>query len=217
MRTDEEIKSDILAELKWDPRIESSDIGITVKEGAVGLHGVVESYAERLAAEKAAKRVKGVRTIAEEIEVKYPSDKSVSDEDIAERIAKQYKWHYALGNNDIKAVVRNGFVTLTGEVDWNYQRDSARDLVAGSQGVTGVSNQITLRRHASAGDVTKKIKQALHRNANLEASHINVEVDDSGKVTLTGDVHTLYERNLVEDAVWGAPGITRVQDNLRIS
>ncbi len=216
MRKDEDIRDDILAEIDWDPMIESTEIGVTVKDGAVALHGVVESYAERLAAERAAKRVKGVRTIAEEVNVKYPSDRSISDEDISERIAKAFDWHYAFREYDLKAEVRNGVVTLTGQVEWNYQRDTAQNYITEIQGVTGVSNQIKLKQRASAANVKQSITKALHRNANLEASHIKVNVD-GGKVTLSGDVRAWHERKLVEDAVWAAPGVTSVHDELRVS
>ncbi|MEM9988876.1 MAG: BON domain-containing protein, partial [Pseudomonadota bacterium] len=191
MRSDDIIKSDILAEIDWDPEIESTEIGVTVDKGAVSLYGKVSSYVEQLAAERAAKRVKGVKSVAEEIKIDYPSDWHVSDEDIAERIAKLFDWHHAFRTDEIKAVVRDGFVTLSGTVDWNYQRNAARREVAGVRGVTGVSNQITLRPHASAKDVKQKINAALHRNANLEASHVNIDVR-GGKVTLTGDVKAWY-------------------------
>lgn len=216
MRTDDEIRDDILAEIDWDPQIESNDIGVTVEDGAVTLYGTVQSYAARLAAERAAKRVKGVRAVAEEIKVKYPSDWTVSDQDIAEAISSILQWNAALCDYDIKAEVRSGYVTLTGKVDWRFQRETARELIAEVRGVTGVSNQIALLQRTSAVDVKKKITQALHRNADFEASHITVNVDGS-KVTLNGNVKAWYERKLVEDAVWAAPGVTSIQDNLHVA
>lgn len=216
MRTDDEIRDDILAEIDWDPQIESNDIGVTVEDGAVTLYGTVQSYAARLAAERAAKRVKGVRAVAEEIKVKYPSDRSVSDQDIAEAISSILQWNATLRGYDIKAEVRSGYVTLTGKVDWHFQRETARQLIAEVRGVTGVSNQIALLQRTSAVDVKKKITQALHRNADFEASHITVNVDGS-KVTLSGNVKAWYERKLVEDAVWAAPGVTSIQDNLHVA
>ena len=148
--------------------------------------------------------------------MKYRSDPKISDEDIADRIAKLFDWHHAFREDDIKAEVREGFVTLTGQVDWNYQRDTAREEVAGVKGVTGVNNRITLRPHATVADVKQKITQALHRNANVEATHVKVDVS-GGKVTLSGDVKAWYERKLIEDAAWSAPGVTAVHDNLRVS
>lgn len=215
MRTDDEIKDDILAEIDWDPQIESTEVGVTVENGAVSLYGSVNSYAERLAAERAAKRVEGVHAIAEEIKVNYPSSPKVSDEEIAKRAANLFDWHHVFRDSEVKVEVRKGFATLSGEVDWHYQRDMARTQIAGIEGVTGVSNQITLRPQASQSNVQRKIAAALQRNANLEAAKIKVDVD-GGKVTLSGDVKAWYERKLVEDAVWAAPGVTNVVDNLRI-
>lgn len=216
MRSDEEIRDDIIAELEWDPKIDSTEIGVTVKEGAVTLMGSVESYAEKLAAEQAAKRVKGVRAIAEEIKVRLPSDESVTDEDIAERIAHVLEWNTGIPDSNIQAEVRNGFVTLSGEVEWNYQREAARDLIAGIKGVSAVSNMIKVKSRVSKTDIAKEITRALQRNADLEASRIKVDVD-GGKVTLSGDVKAWYERKLIENAVWAAPGVTQVTDNLRIA
>ncbi len=216
MRTDQEIRDDILAEIDWEPRVESTDIGVTVKDGAVTLTGTVSSYAEKIAAEDAARRVKGVRAIAEEIRVKLRSDTTVDDEQIAERIASLYKWNSSLAENEIKAEVRTGYVTLTGSVDWNYQRDLAKNLVAGVKGVSAVSNLINVKARVLPTDVTRAITRALHRNADIEASHVKVNVD-GGRVTLKGDVKAWYERKIVEDAVWAAPGVTEVVDNLRIS
>lgn len=216
MRSDDEIRDDIIAELEWDPKIESTEIGVTVKDGAVTLMGGVESYAEKLAAEQAAKRVRGVRAIAEEIKVRLPSDRSVTDDDIAERIAHVLEWNTGIPDNNIQAEVRNGFVTLTGEVEWNYQREAAKDLIAGIKGVSAVSNMIKVSSRVAKTDITREIARALQRNADLEASRIKVDVD-GGKVTLSGDVKAWYERKLVEDAVWAAPGVTQVTDNLRIA
>lgn len=216
MRNDDEIRDDIIAELEWDPKIESTEIGVTVKDGAVSLMGVVGSYAEKLAAEQAAKRVRGVRAIAEEIRVRLPSDRSVTDEDIAERIAHVLEWNTSIPDSNIQAEVRNGFVTLTGEVEWNYQRESAKDLIAGIKGVSAVSNMIKVRSRVVKTDITREIALALKRNADLEAARIKVDVDGS-RVTLNGDVKAWYERKLVEDAVWAAPGVTQVTDNLRVS
>ncbi len=216
MRNDDEIKDDILAELEWDPQISSSQIGVTVKDGAVTLMGTVGAYSEKLAAERAAKRVQGVRAIAEEIKVKYPGDTRVTDEEIAGRVASLLEWNVSIPNNDIQAEVRNGYVTLTGDVDWNYQREIANTQVSGVKGVVGVNNQITVKSRVAPADVAKSIKRALHRNAEIEASHIDVDID-GGKVTLKGDVKAWYERKLIEDAAWAAPGVTHVVDNLRVS
>ncbi|MGE0410212.1 MAG: BON domain-containing protein [Amphiplicatus sp.] len=216
MRSDEEIRDDILAEIDWDPRIESTDVGVTVKDGAVSLMGTVNTYAEKIAAEEAAKRVKGVRAIAEEIKVKLPSSDKTTDEEIAKRIAHILQWNTSIPGDDIKAEVRSGFVTLTGDVDWNYQREYAKTLVSGVRGVSAVSNMIKVKTRVLAGDVTREITRALHRNADVEASKVKFDVA-GGRVTLRGDVKAWYERKLVEDAVWAAPGVTDVVDNLRVA
>lgn len=216
MRTDEQIKYDILDEIDFDPKVESTEIGVTVKDGAVTLHGTVHSYYEELAVVKAAKRVKGVHAVVEQIKIKYPSDTQIDDEDIAERIAHMCDWNTTFRKYDIKAEVKNGRVTLSGEVDWQYQRVDAEDYVARLRGVTGVNNAIAIRPHASETDVKRKISAALHRSATLETSKIKVDVVD-GKVTLKGHVKAWYERKLAEDAAWSAPGVTSVVDQIQIS
>ena len=215
MRTDDEIKTDVLAEIDWEPQIASTAVGVTVRNGAVTLTGTVSSYSEKLAAERAAKRVKGVRAIAEEMAVKYPSDKTVSDEDIAQRISNIMAWNTSIPHDTIRAEVRNGYVTLSGDVDWHYQREVARNQVANVNGVTTVSDLISVRPRAAKTDVSKEINRALHRNADLEAAHVKVDIN-GGKVTLSGNVKAWYERKLIEDAVWSAPGVTQVVDNLRV-
>jgi osmotically-inducible protein OsmY len=216
MRTDEDIRDDILAEIDWEPQIESTEVGVTVKNGAVTLTGTVGSYSEKLAAERAVKRVKGVHAIAEEMKVKYASDRSVSDEDIAERISNIIEWNTSIPRDAVKAEVRSGYVTLSGDVDWNYQREAARNHIANVRGVIAVSNLINVKPRVAKADVSKEINRALHRNADLEASHVQVDVS-GGKVTLSGNVKAWHERKLVEEAVWAAPGVTQVVDNLRIA
>ena len=216
MRTDEQIKDDILEELDFDPKVEATDIGVTVKDGAVTLHGTVHSYFEKQAVIKAAMRVRGVHAVVEEIKTKYPSDVKIDDKDIAERVARLCEWNSILRNYDIKAEVKNGRVTLTGDVDWEYQRSDIQDHVSRLRGVTSVTNSINIHSHASSVDVKRKISAALHRSATSEASKINVDVID-GEVTLKGHVKAWYERKIAEDAAWSAPGVKRVVDKLQIS
>ncbi|MBW4706197.1 BON domain-containing protein [Roseobacter sp. YSTF-M11] len=216
MRTDEQIKDDILNEIDFDPRIDSTEIGVTVHDGSVTLHGTVHNYLEELAAVKAAKRIKGVHAVVDGIKVKYASDTTVTDEDIATRIAHLCDWNALFQKFDIQSEVKNGRVTLTGNVDWQYQRAEARDQVAGLRGVTTVINAISISPRASKDDVRKKISAALHRHATVEASHIDVGVS-GGKVTLRGHVKAWYERKLAEEAAWSAPGVTAVVDQLEIS
>jgi osmotically-inducible protein OsmY len=218
MTSDEELQADVLAELKWDPRVHGNAIGVIAKDGAITLTGVVESYAEKIAVERAAKRVKGVRAIAEDIEVKLPDEMSSSDEGIAERIARLVAWTSTLRNAKVLAEVRKGYVTLSGEVDHPYQKQIVAQRVGEIDGVTGLTNDIKVRASPSevhARDVVRQITRALHRHASIEASNIHVSVAD-GKVKLEGTIPTFPERELVEEAVWATAGVKELDDNLRV-
>ncbi|NNE40729.1 MAG: BON domain-containing protein [Marinicaulis sp.] len=221
MKEDERIRNDIQEEIAWDPRVKTTDIGVTVKNGAVRLTGTVASYAERYAAETAAKRVKGVHAVAEDIEISLPNDDKVTDEVIAERISNLLEWNVIIPDPHIQAEVRNGYVTLTGEVDWNFERDTIKNQVIHMYGVRGVDNRVMLRKKAqkkqvSERDIKYQITRALHRNADLEKSKINIAVDGN-KVTLTGDINANYEKALIERAAWSAQGVMQVVDNLRVN
>jgi osmotically-inducible protein OsmY len=217
MKTDAELRSDVLAELRWNPRIKSNQIGVIVKDGAVTLTGLVETYIEKLDAERAAKSVQGVRAVAEDIEVKLPTQIRKTDEGIAEQAARMLTWNSTLQNTNVQAEVRKGRVVLTGEVDWLYQKDTAARRVAELEGVSSVVNQITIRPRTSAtpGDVKREIMGALQRHANLEASKVEISVAD-GKVTLEGTVDAYHDRDLIEDAARGTEGVRAVVDNLRV-
>jgi len=216
MNEDERIRDDIQEEITFDPRVKSTDIGVTVKNGAVRLTGTVASFSERLAAENAAKRVKGVHAIAEDIEVMPAAGAKETDETIAERISSLLEWNIIVPEAAVRAEVRNGFVTLTGDVEWNFERETIKNQVAHLAGVRGIDNRIQLQSRVSERDVSRNIARALHRNAELEKSKIDLAVD-GGKVTITGDVKAFYEKELIEDAVWAAPGVTEVVDNLRVN
>jgi osmotically-inducible protein OsmY len=217
MKTDEELRADVVAELKWDPRLKSNQIGVIVKDGAVTLTGLVETYFEKMCAERAAKSVKGVRAVAEDIEVKLPTQIKKSDEGIAEQAARMLTWNSTLRDTNVQAEVRKGRVILTGEVDWLYQKEIAAKRVAELDGVTGVMNQITIRvrKNADAPDVKRQIMGALHRHANLEASKVEISVVD-GKVTLEGTVDAYHERDLIEDAARRTEGVRDLVDNIRV-
>lgn len=215
LRTDEQIRDDVIAEIAWDPRIRSTEIGVTVKDGAVTLMGTVESYREKTAAEEATIKVKGVKAIAENIEVVIPGSLKATDEKIAEQISHILQWNTNVADQDIKAGVRSGIVTLTGLVDWNFQREIARKLVSDVHGVKSVINAIKLKSRIQPADIKREITRALHRNADLEASSISVDVAGS-QVTLRGAVKAWHERKLVEDAAWAAPGVTQVIDALQV-
>jgi osmotically-inducible protein OsmY len=217
MKTDAELRADVIAELKWNPRIKSNQIGVIVKDGAVTLTGMVETFAEKIHAERAAKIVKGVRAVAEDIEVKLPTQIKRTDEGIAEQAARMLTWNSTLRDTNVQAEVRNGRVILTGEVDWLYQKETAAKRVAELEGVTGVFNQITIRarKSADARDVKREIMSALQRHANLEASKVDISVAD-GKVTLEGTVDAYHDRDLIEDAARGTEGVRDVVDNIRV-
>ncbi len=215
-RKDADIQKDILAELKWAPEVKETDIGVIVKNGAVTMTGTVPSYFDKEAAKRAAKRVKGVRAIADEIEVKLFPEMAGTDEDIAERIARIFEWNTQIPGDDIQADVRNGAVTLSGNVDWQYQKNYAERQVEGVKGVKSVSNTINIRKRVAAYDVKKEIIQALHRHATVEAANVNVAVVD-GTVTLTGEIDNYFDMNLVENAAWAAPGVSKVVDKLRVA
>ena len=215
MTRDEQIKAHILDELRWDPKVEATEIGVIVKDGAVTLTGTVSSFPAKGAAEQAAKRVKGVRAIAEKIQVKLIRGKSISDDEIAKRIAHVLEWSLSIPDHNIVAEVSEGHVTLTGDVDWQHQRAKAAYLIAEVRGVVDVTNNIKILPRATDADVKHAIVSALHRHATIEASKIDVAIVD-GKVTLSGDVDGAFEKDLIEDAVWSAPGVMEVFNHLRV-
>ena len=218
MKSDQELQADVLAALTADTRVKGNEIGVIAKDGAITLTGKVDSYAERLMAEQAAKHVKGVRAIAEEIEVELPDEQRVTDEGIAERIARLPPWTGSLRDTSVMAEVRSGFVTLTGTVDHPRHRTIAEKCVGELDGVVGIANLITIRERGSelkARDVVRQITRALHRHPNLEASNIRVSVTGS-KVKLEGPVPTYPDREVVENVVWAIPGVEEIENNLGV-
>lgn len=219
MKTDSELRSDVMAELRWDSRIKSNQIGVIVKDGAVTLNGMVETYAEKMAAERAAKRVRGVRAIAEDIEVRLPNQMRATDEGLAEQIARVLSWNSLLGDTSIQAEVRNGRVMLSGHVDSHHQREAAAAAVEPLQGVAALFNYVTVRppaKEPAPRDVERQIMSALHRHANVEASKIQVSVA-GGKVMLDGSVDAYCEREVVDQAVRSTPGVREVVDNIVVT
>ena len=218
MKTDRQLQADVLAELEWDPQVQRNEIGVIAKDGAVTLTGVVQSYAEKAAAERAAKRVKGIRAIAQDIDVKLPDEMRDSDEGIAEKFARLVAWTSALRDTNVIAEVQNGYVTLTGEVDHPYQKQIAANRIGELDGVIAVTNDIKVRPRPSevhARDVVRQITKALHRHASIEASNVHVSVE-SGRVTLEGAIPTYAERELVEEAVSTTAGVTEIENRLRV-
>lgn len=209
------LRENVLSELEFEPSVNAAHIGAAVEKGVVTLTGHVGSYAEKLAAERVVQRVKGVRAIAQEIEVRLPSDKKTSDDEIAQRAVNLIGWDTTIPDEKVKVKVQNGWITLSGKVDWYYQRQSAEAAVRKLSGVAGVVNSIMVEPRAEARDVKHRIEDALKRSAQLEAEKIRVTVS-GGRVTLEGKVKAWYERGVAERAAWAAPGVTSVEDHLVI-
>lgn len=215
MKTDMELQKDVAAELKWEPRLREEEIGITVRDGVVTLTGFVPDYAQRRIAGKAAERVAGVRAVAQELVVKVPETNRRSDTELAHQVVNALAWDIEVPNQKIKAKVEDGWVTLEGEVDWQYQRNSAERAVRYLMGIKGVTNLVTIKPHASPADVAQHIKAALHRSADADFKRIEVSALD-GKVTLRGTVRSWPERAEVERAAWSASGVREVDDRLAV-
>jgi osmotically-inducible protein OsmY len=212
---DKALRQRIIDELEWEPPVDSASIGVAVNNGVVTLTGHVPSYAQLVAAEAAVKRVKGVQAIAQEIEVRFTGASPHSDEDIASRAALLLKWNAELPADAIQVKVAKGWITLSGEVEWQYQRQAAEENVRSLVGVTGVSNLISVAPRALTADVAHGIEAALRRDAHLQAEQIKV-VAKGGVVTLEGRVRSWRERDAIERAAWAAPGVESVDNHLVI-
>lgn len=213
---DKALRNHILEELDWDPSFDGADIGVQVADGVVTLTGHVGSYAEKVAVERATARVKGVRAIAQEVQIRVAGLKKTSDDEIAKRALDILAWNVSVPDDRIKVKVQSGFVTLTGDVDWQFQKEAAEESVRRLGGVLGVTNAITLKLRPASTDIKRKIEDALKRNAETEASNIRVSVVD-GKVTLEGKVRAYYERNVIERAAWAASGVREVVDHVQVT
>jgi len=213
-RSDEEIQKNVLAELKFDNQVQPNEVGVSVKDGIVTLTGWVDSYLKKWRAEEAALRTAGVKAVANDIEVRLATERT--DADIAKAAVEALKWDAGVPADKIHITVSKGWVTLKGEVEWQYQREEAERVVRRLWGVKGVSNLITVKPHLTATELKQKIEQALIRSAQVDAKSVTVEVQGS-KVILKGTVHSWAEKDQAEREAWLAPGVTEVDNQIKVS
>lgn len=215
MKADTQLRSEVQAELDWEPSIDASRVGVVANDGIVTLTGRLNSFAEKAIIEDVVWRVAGVKAIALELEVDLPAGQVRDDTEIAQAIELALQWHVAVPRRDIRVTVEKGWVTLAGEVDWDYQRQAAIDAVRSLSGVRGLSNQITLKPRATPADIGDRMAAALRRHAQREAGNIWASVSGS-TATLHGHVDAWSDRARAESAAWAAPGVTRVINEITL-
>lgn len=213
--TDRDLQQNIQNALDWEPSVEATDIGVSVDNGVATLRGDVQSFAEKEAAERVTLRVYGVRAVANDLNVRIPTSAERSDSDIAQAALNALRWHTSVPEKNLTVVVRNGWITLSGAVDWQFQKDAAARAVRDLTGVRGVTDGVVIRPSLKAGDVRDKIEAAFRRSAEIDARRVNVTVQDS-KIVLSGNVRSFAERQEAEKAAWAAPGVVQVDDRLTV-
>ena len=213
MSSDLALRQQILDELEWEPALDAAHIGVLAEDGVITLTGYVGGYAERAIAEQVVARIKGVKAVAQELQVRLAHNQKRDDDQIARRALKIIGWDTTVPGDKVRLKVEKGWITLSGDVEWNFQREGVEAAVRKLSGVMGVTNHITVRPNADPGDVKHRIEEALQRNAQLDAQDIKVTVDD-GKVTLQGHVPAWHERSIAEQAAWSAPGVSAVEDHI---
>ena len=212
---DKDLKQHVQNALDWEPSVDASDIGVSVDEGVVTLRGNVASYTEKITAERVALRVYGVKAVANDLAVRLAGGYERTDTEIAQGALAAIKWHTAVPDDRLTLTVKDGWITLNGTLDWQYQKDAAARAVRDLTGVKGVTNDIRLQPRVQVTDVRDKIEAAFKRSAEIDARRINVNAQD-GKIILSGNVRSWAERQEAERAAWAAPGVAQVEDRLTI-
>jgi osmotically-inducible protein OsmY len=215
MRSDTQLQHDVIEELEWEPSIDSSKIGVAAKDGVITLMGSAPRYSEKIEAERLVKSIAGVRAVANDIEVRLPGASERNDTDIAMAAVNALKWHTSIPSEKLKVTVRNGWVTLDGEVGWQFQRQAAHDAVAYLIGVKGVTDQIVLAARPKAKDIKERIQAAFKRNAEIDAQRVRVDAM-GGTIKLHGNVASWSEYSEAERIAWAAPGVTAVENDLSV-
>jgi len=215
MKNNETLQKDVQDAIKWEPLLNVTEIGVTAKDGVITLTGIVDSYIQKSEAENIAKNVSGVKAVVEKIEVQYGSNGKITDNEIANEVLNAFKWNWEVPNNKVKVKVENGWVTLEGELQWNYQKGAAKKAVSSLTGVEGVSNNITIKSETNDEIEKVDIELALGRNWSINNRDIHVKVKGN-IVTLNGTVRSLYQKDEAGRIAWNAPGVWVVNNELAI-